>query len=106
MRPDATPVHAVMTENVCWCFADDSVEDIERAMARRKIRRMPVVDARKRLVGMLALGDLAAQRAPGAERVLRSVSEPSEPNRTQRPAATGGSPIPPWPPYGERLPRG
>src|ERR1051325_10700531 len=38
MRPDATPVHMVMTDEVCWCFEDDSVEKIEDAMARRQIR--------------------------------------------------------------------
>src|SRR3954469_22494051 len=50
MRPDATPVQAVMTDDVCWCFEDDNVAAVERAMARRQIRRMPVVDDRKRLV--------------------------------------------------------
>lgn len=48
MRPDATPVHMVMTDDVCWCFEDDSIEEIEREMARHQIRRLPVVDARHR----------------------------------------------------------
>jgi CBS domain-containing protein len=64
MRPDATPVHAVMTDKVCWCFEDDSVDRIEDAMARRQIRRMPVVDQGKRLVGMITLGDLASPPSP------------------------------------------
>ena len=34
MRPDATPVHVVMTDDVCWCFEDDPVEEIERASGR------------------------------------------------------------------------
>lgn len=109
MRPDATPVHAVMTEDVCWCFEGDPVEDIEEAMARRKIRRMPVIDRDKRLVGMIALGDLATDRAPGAGDALRRISEPSEPDRSGRSQA--GRPSPqgegdaPWPPYGSGNPR-
>ena len=46
MRPDATPVQAVMPGEVCWCFADDPVEKIEDAMAPPQIRRPPVVDRR------------------------------------------------------------
>lgn len=106
MQPDRTPVHVVMTDDVRWCFEDDSIEEIGREMARQQIRRMPVVDGGKRLVGMVTLGDLATDRAPGTAEALRSISEPSEPDRTGR-AARGGDA--PWPPYGEggeNLPRG
>lgn len=98
MQPDRTPVHAVMTDDVCWCFAGDPVEKIEHAMAERQIRRMPVVDSAKRLVGMITLGDLATDRAPGTENTLRSISEPSEPDRTGRTGRAGNGN--PWPPYG------
>ena len=100
MRPDATPVHAVMTGEVCWCFENDPIEKIEDAMARRQIRRMPVVDQGKRLVGMITLGDLATDRVPGADDALRRISEPSEPDRSGR-ASRGGEGDAPWPPYGE-----
>ena len=100
MRPDATPVQAVMTEEVCWCFEDDPVEKVEQAMAERQIRRMPVVDRDKTLVGMIALGDLATDRAPGTEEALRRISEPSEPDRAPRPQRQGESDAP-WPAYGE-----
>src|SRR5438270_846104 len=66
-RPDAIRVHEVMTDDVRWCFEDDPLEEVEQEMAEVQIRRMPVVDGRKRLVGMLSLGDLAAVRAPGTE---------------------------------------
>ena len=99
MRPDATPVHTVMTDEVCWCFENDSVEQIEDAMARRQIRRMPVVDQGKRLVGMITLGDLATDRAPGTDRTLRRISEPSEPDRSpSSPRREDGDT--PWPAYG------
>ncbi len=99
MRPDATPVRAVMTEDVCSCLESDSVELVEEAMARRQIRRMPVVDQDQRLVGMIALGDLATDRAPGAGDALRRISEPSEPDRTGRPTRQGEADAP-WPAYG------
>ena len=104
MRPDATPVHVVMTGEVCWSFEDDPVEKIEDEMARRQIRRMPVVDQDKRLVGMITLGDLATDRAPGAGDALRRISEPSEPDRSGRVlgrASRQGDGDAPWPAYGD-----
>lgn len=83
MRPDATPVHVVMTEDVCWCYEDDPVEEIQREMSRRQIRRMPVLDKDDRLVGIVTLGDLAEDRAPGAGDTLRSISSPAEPDRSR-----------------------
>lgn len=101
MRPDATPVHVVMTEAVCWCFEHDPLEDVEREMARRQIRRLPVLDTEKRLCGMLSLGDLAADRALGTVETLRSVSMPAEPDRTAHRRHTAEGSSAPWPPFGE-----
>src|SRR5882757_114003 len=89
MRPDATPVRMAMTDDVCWCFEDDSIDEIEHEMARHQIRRLPVVDARKRLVGMLALGDLAADHVLGAEDTLRAISRPAEPDRARHGRGSG-----------------
>jgi CBS-domain-containing membrane protein len=47
-----------------------------------QIRRIPVVDRNKRLVGIVALGDLATDQARGTNEALRRISEPSEPDRT------------------------
>ena len=101
MRPDATPVHAVMTDEIFWCFENDPVDKIEEMMARRQIRRMPVVDQGKRLVGMITLDDLATDRAPGAANALRRISEPSEPDRSGRSSRQGDGGDAPWPPYGD-----
>lgn len=80
--PNRTSVTEAMTEEVCWCFEDDPVEEVEEAMQHMQIRRMPVVDGHKRLVGMVSLGDLATDRAPGSEDTLRAISEPSQPDRS------------------------
>src|SRR3954467_1234113 len=55
-----TPVRDVMsTEQVMYCFEDDDVDDVARNMGDVKVRRLPVMDRNKRLVGIISLGDLA-----------------------------------------------
>ncbi len=56
--PDAT-VREVMSEDVRYCFDDETIEDVLRNMAEIKVRRLPVLDRDKRLVGIISLGDLA-----------------------------------------------
>lgn len=87
--PDSTRVHQVMTARVRWCFPDDPVELAERRMSQVQVRRLPVVDHDGRLVGIVALGDLAAGRAPGVEGALRRISQPAAPDRPERPADAG-----------------
>ena len=48
-----------MTDRVFACYANESVSECMRQMARHQVRRMPIVDDRGRLVGILAQGDLA-----------------------------------------------
>lgn len=80
--PDDTRVREIMTEDVRWCFEDEDVRDVATMMGDVQIRRIPVVDRSKRLVGIVALGDLATDRAEGTDEALRRISEPSEPDRT------------------------
>lgn len=108
MQPDRTPVHVVMTDEVCWCLADDPIEAIEQEMARRQIRRVPVIDQDRRLIGMITMGDLVTRKAAGAGETLRRISEPSEPDRTgSSRRARRNDPL--WPAFGEGsddVPRG
>jgi len=60
--PADTPVREVMSEEVLYCFEDEDVDETARHMDELKIRRMPVLDRRKRLVGVVALADIR-QRA-------------------------------------------
>lgn len=50
----------VMTKQILYCRDTDSVEDIALDMSKNMVRRMPVLDQHKRLVGIVSLGDLAA----------------------------------------------
>lgn len=49
----------VMTKGIVYCNTEETVEDAVHLMDQKKIRRLPVLDDKKRLVGMLSLGDVA-----------------------------------------------
>ncbi len=65
----------IMTKGIIWCRASDSAGDAARLMETKQIRRLPVIDEKKRLVGMLSLGDIshAASQRTTAE-VIKAVS--------------------------------
>jgi CBS domain-containing protein len=62
LGPDA-PVRDVMSRNVRYCYEDDDIEDLAQNMADEQIRRMPVLNDDKRLVGIISLGDLAVSQS-------------------------------------------
>ena len=76
--PRMTPVRDIMTPDVIYGFEDQAVEDAARLMEQYQIRRLPVLNRSKQLVGMVALGDLAVhtRTRPMAADVLEQVSEP------------------------------
>ncbi len=51
----------VMSKPIVYCRADEDVEDALQIMEKNKVRRLPVINENKRLVGMLALGDLCGR---------------------------------------------
>lgn len=57
--PSTTTVEQVMTTGIVWCRTHQTVEDAIYMMEQKKIRRLPVIDDKKRLVGMLSIGDVA-----------------------------------------------
>lgn len=77
MGPD-TPVENVMSSEVCYCYADQNLAEVCANMAQQKIRRLPVLNRDKRLVGIISLGDIACtdgQNGRSAE-ALNGISEP------------------------------
>lgn len=54
-----TLVREVMSKDVLWCYEDDSVEAGADMMSQHQVRRLPVVNREKRLVGIVSLGDFA-----------------------------------------------
>ena len=74
--PD-TPVREVMTQDVKYCFKDEDTDHVARNMADQQVRRLPVVNRDKRLVGILSLGDVAVMEgARPAGEALTGVSQP------------------------------
>lgn len=56
--PD-TPVREVMSKEVKYCYDDEDLEHVAENMGELQVRRLPVVNREKRLVGIVALGDVA-----------------------------------------------
>ncbi len=76
--PDAT-VGEVMTHEVLYCRADDEVSDVCENMSDLQVRRLPVVDADKRLVGIISLADIADSAAKDAGEALDAITRPGGP---------------------------
>jgi CBS domain-containing protein len=74
--PD-TPVAEVMSREVLYCFDDQDLDDVASNMGDVQVRRLPVVNRDKRLVGIISLGDVA--RHEDAKTVGRTVEHVSEP---------------------------
>jgi CBS domain-containing protein len=90
--PENTHVEDAMSSDVRWCFEDQSLDEVMQQMGSVQIRRVPVVshDDAHRLVGIVALGDLATKPRDEAakqevEQVVEKVSWPSEPDRSAQP---------------------
>ncbi|HWE46229.1 MAG TPA: CBS domain-containing protein [Caulobacteraceae bacterium] len=60
LGPD-TRVRDVMTKEVLYCYDDADLDDVADNMADIQVRRLPVVDSGKRLVGVISTGDLARE---------------------------------------------
>ena len=66
-----------MSEDVKYCFEDDDLSEVTRNMADIQVRRLPVINHAKRLVGILSLGDIATSHdGDGAGEALRGISRP------------------------------
>jgi CBS domain-containing protein len=76
LKPD-TKVREVMSSEVMYCFEDEDLDDIAQNMADIKVRRLPVLNREKRLVGIVSLGDIAIADGPDtAGEAICGISEP------------------------------
>jgi CBS domain-containing protein len=75
------PVSTAMAYRVHTCEPNDSLESAQRKMREHQVRRLPVVDDRGFLLGMVSLADLASRSAPDGDTLetLRAVSTPRSP---------------------------
>ena len=59
LHPELVRCQDVMTPNVVFCFEDQDVDDAGKIMQDHKIRRLPVVNRQRSLVGIISIGDIA-----------------------------------------------
>jgi CBS domain-containing protein len=76
-RGPNTKVRDLMTAEIKYCFDDQDIEEVARNMGDIKVRRLPVVDRKKRLVGILSIGDIAV--TGGAAQVGQALGGISRP---------------------------
>lgn len=84
-----TPVGELMSTDLSCCSPDDDLQQVERIMEGRQVRRVPVVDDSGRCIGIIAQADLAMAegRATTEEeigRVVERISEPTDGPRAER----------------------
>ncbi len=76
---DADPLQLtardVMSQPIVFCTANEDLEDAVRIMEQKQVRRLPVIDEHRRMVGMLSLGDVAAKASSSiSAETLRAVT--------------------------------
>jgi CBS domain-containing protein len=66
-----------MSEKVYYCFEDDNVAEAAQTMGQHQVRRLPVLNRDKRLVGIVVLADLGRSGDDAAKHALAGITEPS-----------------------------
>jgi CBS domain-containing protein len=75
--PRSTPIEKSISRNPAACRDSANLDDCQRLMQERKVRRIPIVDGNGRVIGIVSLADLALKDKP--EKVARTVTEVSKP---------------------------
>lgn len=83
MDTTQTKASDVMTAEILYCYDDQEVEEAAIVMQEQQIRRLPIVNRDKELVGIVALGDLAVDAGDDemSGEVLEEISQPAKPER-------------------------
>jgi len=75
LDPKTATARDVMTAGIVYCLDKQDLDDAARLMETKQVRRLPVINSKKRMVGILSLGDVynAAPRAV-SEEAMQGVS--------------------------------
>jgi CBS domain-containing protein len=78
-----TKVADIMSKDLAYCFEDDEIDEAATMMEMKQIRRLPILDRDKQLVGIVSLGDLSVRSGDQdlAGEALQEISEPGTPKR-------------------------
>lgn len=76
--PGKCTVRDVMSPDVKYCYEDETLEDAARNMSSLQVKRLPVLNRAKRLVGIVSLGDLAMEPEADehSKEALQGISKP------------------------------
>ncbi len=85
MSPVEHQVHECMSHDVAYAFEDEEADEVLERMKALQVRRLPILGRDKRLVGIVALGDIASEpRAAALGSVGAAVAGISEPSRPRK----------------------
>ena len=81
--PNKTKVNEVMSTDIAYCLEDQAVDEAVILMEARQIRRLPILNQDKQLVGIVSLADIAVHVGDRdlTGETLEEISEPAEPKR-------------------------
>jgi CBS domain-containing protein len=66
-----------MTDNIKYCYEDEDIQQVAQNMAELQVRRLPVINRDKRVVGIVALSNVAqCGDTKAADEMLRGVATP------------------------------
>ncbi len=73
-NPDKVTAREIMTKGITYCLDNEELGDAIRIMEQKQIRRLPVINGEKRMVGILSLGDITAAQRELCGEVLNAVA--------------------------------
>ena len=73
--PTKCKVREIMSPEIKYVYDNESVADAVRNMSELQVRRLPVLNREKRLVGIVSLGDVAISFTDSAATALKHVSQ-------------------------------
>jgi CBS domain-containing protein len=81
--PKNAKVQEAMTKKIVYGYEDQDIQEAARMMQESQIRRLPVINREKQLVGIVSLGDLAVKpESPDiGGKTLKEISQPDKPQR-------------------------
>ena len=72
--PEKTTVRETMSDQARYCFEDENPQEVAQKMGSWQVRRLPVLNRAKRLVGIVSLGDLVIGAEEPAKEALKEIS--------------------------------
>lgn len=77
LNPADVTAKQVMSTKVLYCSESDSIEDVAQNMAKAQVRRLVVLDAKKRMIGVVSIGDIAAAGSQSTGQALAQICKES-----------------------------